>query len=187
MTYNAVMLDLETLSTKNDAMVVSIGAVAFSTELFKVCPDGFYKVINLEGATGHIDTDTLCWWMRQSDEARAVFTAEDRVFESVALLDFNQWIHDTIAVLNIRNLTVWGNGSSFDNVILRNLYQRTGIIEPWAWYNDRCYRTYMRACENALSDGTRSFRGVKHNALDDARHQAESLVEVMDAVKSRLS
>lgn len=182
---NAIMLDLETLSTKNDAMIVSIGAVAFDTEMRRIDPDNFYSAIKLESATGHISTDTVRWWMAQSDEARAVFSAQETTSEALALLDFDAWIRAVIPVESQESVTVWSNGASFDCVVLRNAYERNGYIPPWKWYNDRCYRTYMRTFEHHL-DGTAVQCGVAHNALDDAQYQAERLLELMGYVEMRL-
>lgn len=66
---------------------------------------------------------------------------------------------------------MWGNGAAFDNAILANAYRAAGIKQPWELWNDRCYRTicaYYPGCP-------RNQPGTPHNALDDARSQAEHL------------
>lgn len=179
---DAIMLDLETLSVSSNAAVLSIGAVAFSTKTFDIHPEHFYRVINLESATGDVGKSTLKWWATQSDAARAVFNDPNAVSESLALVDFSAWIHDIIPAFGRDHVTVWGNGAAFDCVVLRNAYERNGYIPPWKWYNDRCYRT-MKTMFGHLVAGEEPFDGVAHNALDDALHQAKRLVQILDKLE----
>ena len=71
---------------------------------------------------------------------------------------------------------VWGNGASFDNVILSQMYRRHQIAQPWKWWNDRCYRTTLAGHPPVNLD----FVGTKHNALDDAMHQARTLIAILN-------
>jgi hypothetical protein len=68
-------------------------------------------------------------------------------------------------------MRLWGNGASFDNAILAHAYARCGATPPWKFWNDRCYRTVA-----ALTATPRQQGGTHHNALDDARSQAEHLI-----------
>lgn len=69
----------------------------------------------------------------------------------------------------------WGNGASFDCVILRNSYSLTGQPVPWQWWNDRDVRTIVELGKVIGFDPKRDmpFKGTRHNALDDAIHQAK--------------
>ncbi|MDE9484396.1 3'-5' exonuclease, partial [Xenorhabdus bovienii] len=69
----------------------------------------------------------------------------------------------------------WGNGSSFDNVILRNFYERANYRVPWRWYADRDVRTIVQLGRDIGYDPKTDmpFTGERHNALDDAIHQAQ--------------
>ncbi|NQW82286.1 MAG: 3'-5' exoribonuclease, partial [Polaromonas sp.] len=63
------MVDLETLGTVADAVILSIGAVKFDLDSDAIDDDGFYASISIESnqETGRrIQEDTLIWWMGQS-------------------------------------------------------------------------------------------------------------------------
>jgi len=69
---------------------------------------------------------------------------------------------------------MWGNGASFDNVILSETYLRLGMKAPWPFWKNKCYRT-AKGMYPAV-EINRS--GTHHNALDDARSQAEHLIAI---------
>jgi len=164
-----IMTDLETLSTHNNAAILAIGAVKFNTE-DKVY-DKFYKVVKtppeVEGF--HISADTLNWWSKQSEEARRVFEDPTAVPIEEALVSFATWAVDGTSKKDIR---LWGNGASFDNVILSTAYQLCDLPQPWMYWNDRCYRTMKNL--NPTVGITRM--GTHHNAVDDAKTQAIHLL-----------
>lgn len=167
------MADLETMGVGSNAAIVSLGCVRFDL-------DGeyseFYRRVNLakQGEGAEIDADTVLFWLRQSDAARKEICGSD----SLPLLDVLYYLRDWIEVMFRREeVIMWGNGASFDNVILRNAYLRNGITPPWNWWNDRCYRTVKN--QNPSVAFERS--GVHHNALDDAKTQAAHLIRIYKA------
>jgi exodeoxyribonuclease VIII len=117
-----------------------------------------------------MDASTVMWWMKQSDQARAAFN-EKGVSLSTALSDFMDWLDD--------KALVWGNGATFDNVILDNAYRATGLTKPWKYNADRCYRT-LKALYPQVPAGERS--GTYHNALDDAKHQAMHASRILNLI-----
>lgn len=76
---------------------------------------------------------------------------------------------------NPKYLKVWGNGATFDNVILRGAYERAGQVCPWQFWNDHDVRTIVTLGRVVGFDPKRDmpFDGIAHNALADARHQAK--------------
>lgn len=168
-----VMLDLETMGTGPLAPIVAIGAVLFDP-INGIVGEGFYAATDLQSAVAIgavIDPGTVLWWLRQSDAARAAIAQDGATPITVALLRFADWMH---LHTDERNVRVWGNGASFDNVILAQAYRMAGQQAPWRYYNDRCYRT-MKAQQPDLQL-VRS--GTHHNALDDAESQARHLVAI---------
>jgi exodeoxyribonuclease VIII len=164
-----IMADLETLSTSFNATILAIGAVKFDSK--KKVYDRFYQVVEtpceVEGF--HICSNTLSWWGLQSEEARAVFTDTSAVDISTALTRFTAWALDGEDKKDIR---LWGNGASFDNVILSTAYTLCDLPPPWMYYNDRCYRTIKN-----LHPTTTVVRiGTHHDAMDDAETQAVHLL-----------
>lgn len=171
-----VMLDLETLSTKPDAVIASIGAVVFDKTTII---DEFHQVLSLSQQEGrHIDSGTVEWWIGQSSEAKKIFMPQVKTEVGRALAKFSDFcLKDS----DINQVVMWGNGSDFDNVLLRNLYEWWYKIDdnffklavPWRYYNSRCFRT-LKNLDQAMANNVMSAvpKQTQHNALDDARWQA---------------
>lgn len=173
-----VMLDLETFGLGMDAPVVAIGACAFDSVGIH---DTFRATISLKDAVVHgakIDPDTVEFWMKQIDEARATLLDSESGFRrslDSALLAFGAWLQiagggsvDGLAGL-------WGNGAAFDNALLRETYRRSDIPCPWSYKIDRCFRT-AKMDSSLVFD--RDDRLIEHDATHDAVYQAEWLLEI---------
>lgn len=127
---NNLMIDLETMGKNKDAPIVSIGAVFFTPETGDIGQE-FYAVVSLDsamkqGATP--DGDTILWWLKQSPEARAAICIDDTLSISDALSELNHFINRHAD--NTKYLKVWGNGATFDNVILRGAYRASRTNLP---------------------------------------------------------
>lgn len=171
---NHLMIDLETMGNKPNAPIVSIGAVFFDPSTGELGAD-FYRVVNLKSSVdgGAIpDPDTIMWWMKQSEPARMAICDEDAISISSALIELNTFILDNT---DIDNVQVWGNGATFDNVILRVSYERELVPCLWKFWNDRDVRTIVELGRSLGFNPRRDipFEGDMHNALADARHQAK--------------
>lgn len=169
-----VMIDLETLGRRAGCVVVSIGAVKFTSE---GPTDSFYSVLNREEQTARgmtIDADTLDWWMQQSADARKVF--EQTPSPVVPELQ-------RLAAFIGPDATVWANGASFDFPILAELYRRFDVPVPWKYWRERCFRT-VREMSHGVPPPERM--GVAHHALDDALYQTRDLLAIAEAVPAVL-
>lgn len=170
-----VMLDIETLGNGSNAVILSIGAVAFDETGVK--ENSFYRVVDAKTCTDVgmvMDVSTVMWWMKQSDAARKAFEHEPSPLRAV-LGVFSVWMNDLGT-----DVCVWGNGATFDNVILSNAYKACDMNRPWSYRNDRCYRTLKAMYPWIKAQQT---TGVAHNALDDARYQALHAVKILTALK----
>ena len=168
-----LMIDLETMGTNTNAPIVVIGAVFFDPQTGEIGPV-FYIVISLTDAmnTGAVpDGGAIEWWLKQSSEARAAILT-DQVKLKDALSRFREFINE---YSDEKFVQVWGNGATFDNAILRTSYERLDIPCPWRYHNDRDVRTIVELGKTIDFDARTviPFEGVRHNALDDARHQAK--------------
>lgn len=186
-----IMIDLETLGTTADAVIVSIGAVAFNLEAGTVLQGderaSFYVVLDTETQPRrHISADTLAWWMLQSDAARAVFDRVNLVQHHfparTALSALNDWVRQVVLQANAqhKDLRVWSNGADFDLPMLAHACRTFNVPLPWLPYAGRCYRTYKNlpgARQVAMQRG-----GVHHNALNDAIDQAQHLCAIHAAL-----
>lgn len=169
-TCDHLMIDLETMGKNPDAPIISIGAIFFDPQTGDMGPE-FSKTIDLETAGGVIDRDTIKWWLKQSREAQSAIMTDEIPLDD-ALLQLREFIDENSGEFFVR---VWGNGANFDNTILRRSYERQGIPCPWRYYNDRDVRTIVELGKAIDFDARTAipFEGERHNALDDARHQAK--------------
>lgn len=179
--YSNIMLDLETMGNGPTAAIVAIGAVCFDLEAGELGPT-YYNRVSLEDAARHggtIDASTVLWWLKQSDEARHELIRDDVVEISLyrATELFSRWVHEHAE----EEVAVWGNGASFDNVILRSAYQSLGTQVPWKWWNDRCYRTIKAERPDTPCERI----GAHHHALSDAITQARHLIAIFDRFDPR--
>lgn len=166
-TKNHVMLDLETMGSGSQSAIIAIGAVKFNDDGVN---DSFYEKVSLKSSVDaglEMDPDTVIWWLKQSKEAQEEFTKEN-ITLGEALLKFKLWI-ETDAL-------IWGNGASFDNVILGNAYKAIGESQPWMFWNDMCYRTIKNLNRHIKLER----EGTHHNALDDAKSQARHLIQILN-------
>lgn len=164
-----VMVDLETLGNNSSSVILSIGAVAFNLNGDETFTETFYSAVDPQSCVDcglKIDVSTIMWWMKQSDEARKAFeVAGSPIYDT--LLGFANWYP--------KGAKFWGNGATFDNVILSNAYTAVQLKKPWGYADDRCYRTVK-----ALYPDVKAERvGVYHNAVDDAVTQAKHLVAML--------
>jgi len=168
-----VMLDLETWGNEPGSVITSIGAVRFDID--GIDDDAFYYHIDPVGSTKKygltVDASTIMWWLQQSEEARMEFVNAKREDLKDVLYFFSFWFVDSEYL--------WGNGAAFDNVLLRAAYDAVGEIPPWNWWNDRCFRTMKNQYPHMTEP---EFKGTKHNALVDARHQAGWLIKIWNEV-----
>ena len=180
MDYFDLMIDTETMSTAEDAALLSIGAVFFDLHSETLGPR-FCRTIHLgssAAAGGRIDASTVLWWLRQGDEARKAVAYGGEPIEKV-LQDFAQWVAETCRIEDCRP---WGNSASFDLTIVRTAYERLGLKHPWIHWNERDFRTVRNLCPAVEYDTKAKGEGA-HNALTDAIFQAEHLFKIKRAKK----
>lgn len=166
---NHIMLDIETYGTSSNAVVVSISAVIFDMktgeigEEFEIGLDINEQVIK----GGIIDQETIDWWDKQSGEAKSELNRllKEPVYD--ALTSFNNFISRNFTAPS--KIKLWGNGATFDNVIVRNLYERQGIVFKIPYYADMDVRTLVYL--NKINTRGFTFDGIKHRGIDDCKHQ----------------
>ena len=161
-----IMLDLETLGNAPGCAIVAIGAVQFGSGEIK---EEFYCRVDPETCVAvglKIDAATVLWWLKQNEAARLEICKPGEVLNQ-SLMDFRNWVTD-------KDAEVWGNGSDFDNTILAAAYRACTLPLPWKFWNNRCYRT-IKAHYAHIPPAKKNG----HNALEDARNQAEHLMRLV--------
>lgn len=176
-----VMVDLETLGTVPGCVILSIGAVEFCPDAGKLGKE-FYEVISTYDSLEcllSVDKDTEAWWLNQSRDAQRVLELAhqpDATKLAVALARFNDYLASIAPPSKIR---LYGNGADFDNPILRVAYTCAKVKPYFAGYGGRCYRQLKNLDElfgPALRFEKLERQGTHHNALDDAKSQAQHLM-----------
>ena len=166
-----IMVDIETLGTSSNAVILSIGAVQFDET---GTGDQFYQRVDPNSCAKvgmKMDVSTVQWWFKQNDAARKE-VSEGGLPIATVLQDLASWW--------IPKATFWGNGATFDNVIVANAYDAVLQKRPWGYSSDRCYRTMRAMFPNITADDT---GGVAHNALADALYQANHMAKILRAIK----
>ncbi|MGJ0639224.1 3'-5' exonuclease [Xenorhabdus bovienii] len=155
MLYENLMLDLETMGTATDSAIISIGAVFFDPATGEL-GSSFYSPVDLTSS------------MQSGGAVDGLPSITEVLFE------LEEFVNKSTKY-NTHGLKVWGNGASFDNVILRSAYDREKIKPLWRWNNDRDVRTIVELGRAIGFDPKYNmpFEGSRHNALDDAIHQAK--------------
>lgn len=170
-----VMLDLETMSARDNAAIVAIGAFTWEDGEVQVPGEvdegkqGFFCAVDLKSSAGvglDVDPETVLWWAKQRDDVRALL--DGGVNLTSALHQFSSWLP--------RDAKVWGNGSMFDNTILKSAYRAVGARCPISYRDDLDFRT-MRYLFPHVKDVE---YGLKHHALHDAIRQGLHLQRMLD-------
>ncbi|HCC7842253.1 TPA: 3'-5' exoribonuclease [Citrobacter freundii] len=184
--YTHLMIDMETMGNSPDAPIVSIGAVFFDPSTGNTGAE-FYRVVSLESSMSFgmkPDAARIQWWLKQSSEARSAILVD----EAMGLRESLELLADFIAE-NAANgshtVQLWGNGCSFDNVILRRAHALTETPFAVPFRNDRDVRTMVELGKSVGINPRYDipFEGDMHNALSDARHQ----VKYVSAIWQRLT
>jgi hypothetical protein len=171
--FTDVMIDLETLSTRPNAAIISIGAVLFNDDGLG---QTFYVPVSGDGQSDlgfHVDYKTLEWWTRQTAEARAAaFHDPNAVSIANAMLTFRTWLLDHEVGRSVRR--AWSHGSGFDLPIVDHAFRVCGLLNPIKYADHRDTRTIYELAGidiNGLRDPA-----THHNALADAEVQARGVI-----------
>jgi hypothetical protein len=168
-----IMLDLETLSTKPDATVLTFGACKFNPYRQEDIDKGIYFRINVDEQITlgrDVDDSTVEWWSKQAEDVREEALGDgDRITLEQFTKELNRFI---VGAKNI-----WAQGPVFDIVILENLYRQLGLPCPWQFWQIRDSRTLL----STHGDPREKNKVGLHNALEDAVSQAQAVQHVFNA------
>jgi hypothetical protein len=162
-----VMLDLETLGTKSDTVILTLGAVKFNPFNTDMPGPGFYvrPDVDEQLARGRsYDEGTLLWWNEQDPVVREEALGTDgRISIEQMMADLNRFL---VGVDNI-----WAQGPVFDISILENIYSQWGWPCPWHHWRIRDSRTLF----GVHGDPRVKNKQGLHNALEDCVSQAQGV------------
>lgn len=192
-----LLIDIETLGTDPNAVVLSIACVPFVLEVHtyfgELVPAGFYVKLDVQEQikTHHrsIEDGVMKWWKKQPKDvfdAMVRPSSEDMsIKEGLTLL--NKFVSG-IKSYHFNKSYVWSRGNNFDFPILKSLYQAAGIGLPYNDWRVRDVRTaidIMAGTDNGqynLRFGGDGF--IAHNPLHDAAMDAARLNELFYVISS---
>lgn len=178
--HHHVSLDLETGGTGTNAALRAIGAVKFDIRTGEIL-SRFYVNVDIEDHVrrgGIADERTLEWWSQQSVESQLALLVDPKSVET-ALAAFTNWMPN--------GAPLWGNGSNFDNRVLREAYSLLGMYCPWHWIADRDIRTLVVTNQTlGLKRPDIPRVGTHHNAVDDAEFQANLVFALIQSIRGAM-
>jgi exodeoxyribonuclease VIII len=181
-----IMLDIETLGVDIDAPVISVGAVVFFPGSLEVSDSKQWNIsdIDVQIDLGRkLNYPTVKWWLNQSKEAiDKTFNSENAISTSEMLDQFHMFCLTDGGgnVWGYKNIFIWGNGNTFDNVIMRSLYKTFKKDYPAPYQNDLDLRTIKWLSRNNMPHV--DDVGTGHNAVDDAMYQVNLLNAILEKV-----
>lgn len=168
------MIDLETFGVNKQAVIVQIGACYFDRdtgeigETFKINVDPVSAV----KAGCKMDPQTVCWWLGQSDAARASVLSEPKLDIRTAMVQLNQFLSPA--------KNIWSH-ATFDFVIVMEVLSLLDITPKFRYTAARDIRTLSHLTGNKKFDGNRE--GTHHDALDDCKHQVKYCVVALNSLR----
>lgn len=160
-----IMIDMETLNTTPDTVILTIGAVLFDPK-----GQGVVERLELRPTVDEqtddynrtISDDTLRWWSEQSPEAiEEAMGDRDRIPFKECMEKLYQFCWNRKAV--------WSHGAIFDINIAENAFRQLDMRIPWSFWNVRDTRTLYDVTGVSLKDGGHV---TTHKAVEDAERQA---------------
>jgi hypothetical protein len=165
-----IMLDLETLSTRPNAVILTLGAVKFNPYTMEDPGPGLYirPDVDEQIARGrHVQDETVDWWMRQAEDVREeALGTEGRLPVEEMYRQLNRFL---VGANNI-----WCQGPVFDIAILEDLYRQYGWPTPWQFWQIADSRTLFKVHGDPRVKGKVGL----HNALEDCVSQANAVQQV---------
>lgn len=187
--FNHAMIDLETYSTKANAVIACVGVVVFNRKEGIISCSSL-PMVHIDDAGVleehlHVDAKTMDWWKTLpvsahyqygfrvvGSEEKSTMSSSSYLFKVIAQMSSQlRRLRDMFIDHNVK--WVWGNGASFDLTILRETHTVLGEKAPWSYKDERCWRTMK---DIMFKHDELEFEGTPHIAVDDARHQVKRLL-----------
>ena len=165
-----IMLDLETLSTRPNAVILTLGAVKFNPFTLEDPGPGLYvrPDVDEQIAQGRdVQDETVNWWMNQAEDVREEALGTDG---RISVEDMYRQLNRFLVGAN----SIWAQGPLFDFAILENLYRQYGWPTPWQYWQIRDSRTLFGVHGDPRVKGKVGL----HNALEDCVSQATAVQQV---------
>lgn len=182
-------VDIETMGGPPKGALISIGACYFDIRTGNIGNQFSCNVSLGSSIAAGMKTDerTIEWWNKESNTEALMLTRLNTVPLSHALMGFMDWIAE-----NRKQPMMWGNGSTFDNIILDEAFKLCELPFPSHYRQWRDMRTWTQELgKDLLGLKKKDFLHLEedwqaHVALDDAIRQARIISEIYQEAIRRL-
>jgi hypothetical protein len=176
---SCIMVDMETISTKPNACILSLAAVKFDLYDEYIPMDGRVWHFDIDEQTEKyardVDEDTLGWWASQGEAAiQSSFSDNNRQTCDEIMSEFHKFCWNTSEI--------WSQGTIFDITILENLLTQMNRPTPWNFRQIRDTRTMFGSGIPYTYDNP-----CKHDPLADCVAQALAIQQIFKWIKSHES
>jgi len=169
-------LDLETGGTAADSAILAVACQAFDPYDATYSPEPLLFAIEPEENDKYNRSwsgATIQWWSRQPDALAVLSRMPITTLPNVA----RKFVEYSVAH---KATAIWANSPSFDLVILRNLFITLEMRFPLSYWQERDIRTIKALLPAKFHP---PFLGVKHDPLDDVRHEIRILQTFLSTVE----
>ena len=193
------VLDLETLGSVNNSVILSVGMVAVDStkdytfdELIK---DGYYAKLDVKSqvdAGRKIHKDTLQWWSEQGEAAQHILKPSPKDMHWSKLReDMISWLTDQ--GVDTHKVKVYSRGSHFDFGLLHDLFRITeGVSQddlPWRYWNIHDSKTVVFTLlgRDVWDMGVEPEGFIHHDCLHDAAREYLTIQSALYMFQDTLS
>ncbi len=186
-----IIIDLETLGTKDNSIIIQVGAVFGDLVTGKITATFNEHVTSTTclNKTRHIDLDTVLWHQTERSEQRTYhscvplkkyvkgFTGLLRVLE-----DFCKWYHAVKSLVKLANekvdsdnvtpLRIICKGPEFDIKLLENALNQAGVEVPWNYQDVGSVRTYEHLYTDLRTSQGATYREAKEEIREFLKAQS---------------
>lgn len=160
-----VMIDIESLDTSPDCVILTIGAVLFDPKGMGIADKLELRPVideQTEKFSRTISDATIKWWSTQSPEAiEEAMGDQGRESLRTCMERLHKFCWNRKAV--------WSHGAPFDVVAMETAYRQLEMNIPWQFWTVRDTRTLFDVTGVSLKDGGHV---TTHKAVEDAERQA---------------
>jgi len=193
-TYRNVMIDIETLATGKDAVVLSIAAVAFDINPYtmkgddrpkaQISPEALHIGLSVTEQIQmgrHVSDDTLAWWMQTLGGMDGSAMPDGEALPCADALgklqDYLRKASDGFELKDTEfDVSVWCRGPQFDWAILEDLSAQYGVklgVKYSKVFDTRTAGLFASTRERQTMEKSKA-----HNALEDCFSQIRDLEHV---------
>lgn len=163
-TQNLISIDLETLDTKTNAVILEVGIVVGDLAGNVLAEMQLFPEVHEQIVAGRsVSGNTILWWFQQKDEIIKMQASGKRYSVAQSLIELQDFLGPYLD-----NSLVLGNAPTFDCEILSDFMG----MKPWPFYVERDVRTARMALNSR----------EKYNNIHGHSGHADAMAQYMDFV-----